>query len=80
MEQARTAEAAIANILKVRNVEFYAASDRLTPDGQRTVSEVAAVLGKYPGMPVEIAGHTDSQGVPAENLQLSRLRAEAVKR
>jgi outer membrane protein OmpA-like peptidoglycan-associated protein len=80
VEQAHAAAAAIAGILKLRNVEFYSGSDRLTPDGQRTLSEVATVLGKYPGMPVEIAGHTDSNGVPAENLHLSRLRAESVKR
>ena len=79
-EQAQAAAASIADILKLRNVEFYSGSDRLTPDGQRTLNQVAGVLGRYPGMPVEIDGHTDSHGVPAENLELSRRRAAAVKR
>jgi len=78
-EQAHAAAASITGILKLRNVEFYSGSDRLTPNGQRTLSQVASVLEKYPGMPVEIAGHTDSHGVPAKNLELSRERAAAVK-
>ena len=78
-EQAHAAAASISGILKLRNVEFYSASDRLTPNGQRTLSQVAGVLERYPGMPVEIAGHTDSRGEPAQNLELSRQRAAAVK-
>jgi outer membrane protein OmpA-like peptidoglycan-associated protein len=78
-EQAHAAAASISGILKLRSVEFYTGSDRLTPNGQRTLNQVAGVLGKYPSMAVEIAGHTDSQGVPAENMDLSRKRAGAVK-
>jgi outer membrane protein OmpA-like peptidoglycan-associated protein len=78
-EQAKQASASIAGILKLQNVEFYSGSARLTPVGQRTLNEVAGVLLKYPGMPVEIAGHTDSQGDANRNLQLSRDRAASVK-
>ena len=58
---------------------FYTNSERLTPLGQRTLNQVAEVLAKYRGMPVEIAGHTDSQGDAASNMELSRKRAAAVK-
>jgi outer membrane protein OmpA-like peptidoglycan-associated protein len=78
-QQAYQAAASISGILKLRNVEFYSGTDRLTSTGQQTLNQVAAVLAKYPGMPVEIAGHTDSVGVPARNLELSRKRAAAVK-
>jgi OOP family OmpA-OmpF porin len=78
-QQAHEAAASITDILKLQNVEFYSASDRLTPLGQRTLDQVAGVLGKYPGMPVEIAGHTDSMGDAASNMELSRSRAAAVK-
>jgi outer membrane protein OmpA-like peptidoglycan-associated protein len=77
--QAREAAASIAGILKLEDVEFYSGSERLTPLGQRTLNQVAGVLAKYPGMPVEIAGHTDSQGDPATNMELSRKRAASVK-
>lgn len=79
-EQAHQAASSITGILKLRSVEFYSGGDRLTPAGQQTLNQVANVLGKYPGMPVEIAGHTDSKGDPAANLELSRKRAAAVKR
>jgi outer membrane protein OmpA-like peptidoglycan-associated protein len=78
-QQAHEAAASITGILKLRNVEFYTNSERLTPLGQRTLNQVAEVLAKYRGMPVEIAGHTDSQGDAASNLELSRKRAAAVK-
>jgi outer membrane protein OmpA-like peptidoglycan-associated protein len=78
-QQAHEAAASITGILKLQDVEFYSGSDRLTPSGQRTLNQVAAVLSKYPGMPVEIAGHTDSLGNAESNLALSRQRAAAVK-
>ncbi len=78
-QQAHEAAASITGILKLQNVEFYSGSDRLTPLGERTLGKVSTVLEKYPGMPVEIAGHTDSQGNPNANLELSRKRAAAVK-
>ena len=78
-QQAHEAAASITGILKLQNVEFYSGSERLTPLGQRTLNQVASVLEKYPGMPVEIAGHTDSQGDPASNMELSRKRAISVK-
>jgi OOP family OmpA-OmpF porin len=78
-QQAREAAASISGILKLQDVEFYSGSERLTPLGQRTLDQVANVLAKYPGMPVEIAGHTDSQGDPAKNMELSRKRAASVK-
>jgi outer membrane protein OmpA-like peptidoglycan-associated protein len=78
-QQATEAAASITKILKLRNVEFYTNSERLTPIGQSTVNEVATVLSEYPGMAVEIAGHTDSVGSPEKNLELSRKRAASVK-
>jgi outer membrane protein OmpA-like peptidoglycan-associated protein len=78
-QQAHEAAASITSILKLQDVEFYSGSDRLTPLGERTLTQVASVLAKYPGMPVEIAGHTDSHGDSASNMELSRKRAAAVK-
>lgn len=44
------------------------------------LNEVATVLTTYPDIRrVEIAGHTDSDGVDAKNLTLSQSRAEAVR-
>jgi OOP family OmpA-OmpF porin len=63
-----------------RIVAFEAASARLTPQGRDTLDHVAPLLGDLPaGMRVEIIGHTDAQGRPADNLVLSSARAEAVR-
>lgn len=43
------------------------------------LEEVASALAARPTMHVRIEGHTDSQGKPASNLQLSQMRADAVK-
>jgi outer membrane protein OmpA-like peptidoglycan-associated protein len=77
--QADEAAKSITGILKLKNVEFYTNTDRLTPDGQSTLDQVAGVLSRYGAMPVEIAGHTDSMGTPEMNLRLSRARAASVK-
>jgi outer membrane protein OmpA-like peptidoglycan-associated protein len=78
-QQAHDAEAAIGRIVKLKSVEFYSGTDHLTPLGKQTLDEVASVLARYPGMPVEIAGHTDARGKPERNLELSRRRAASVK-
>ena len=52
-------------------------SDRLTPVGIALLDEVIAALEQFPNVPIEIAGHTDNQGDPVENLDLSKRRAQA---
>jgi OmpA-OmpF porin, OOP family len=59
---------------------FERASTRLTPEGQRTVASLIAVLKAYPTVRVALEGHTDGSGDPAGNKMLSQQRAEAVKR
>jgi OOP family OmpA-OmpF porin len=43
------------------------------------LDSLAKVLLANPNMKVEIAGHTDNAGIPADNMRLSSLRAEAVR-
>jgi outer membrane protein OmpA-like peptidoglycan-associated protein len=62
------------------SVLFDFDSDTIRPDAERTLAELAAVLEAQSGRPVRIEGHTDSIASDAYNLDLSRRRAEAVKR
>ena len=66
------------------NVTFtpvYFAVDSSELDGQsrQALDEIVALLVQHPGLPVEIAGHTDSTGSEAYNMRLSLIRAEVVR-
>jgi outer membrane protein OmpA-like peptidoglycan-associated protein len=62
-------------------------SDVLFDTGQHTLksgareklSRVAGILLAYPGLSIEVDGHTDSVGDDAYNLALSEQRAAAVR-
>jgi outer membrane protein OmpA-like peptidoglycan-associated protein len=69
----------LTEITRQKGVEFEKGNTQITEEGQRTLDEVAAVLGRSPKIMVEIGGHTDSRGRASRNRQLSLERAEAVK-
>jgi outer membrane protein OmpA-like peptidoglycan-associated protein len=51
----------------------------LTADSKGTVTALISILKAYPGVNVELAGHTDNVGDPAANLALSESRAKAIQ-
>lgn len=69
-----------AQTVVLEGVEFEFDKSRLTPSSQTILDQVAATLIGQPDMRVLIAGHTDSLGSDAYNLNLSRLRAASVRR
>ena len=62
----------------LRGVHFKTNSDELTPDSIRILDVVVDTLIRNPGLPLEIAGHTDSDGDAAYNKNLSQRRATQV--
>lgn len=58
---------------------FDTGSDRLKPESGAVIQAVAKGLNTNPNLRLRIDGHTDSVGDAAQNLDLSRRRAEAVK-
>lgn len=60
------------------NVTFATNSDVLNPSFDEVLASVAIVLAEYKQTLVEVAGHTDSTGDDAYNLDLSGRRAETV--
>jgi outer membrane protein OmpA-like peptidoglycan-associated protein len=65
--------------LEMWGVYFQFASAALEPESASVLDEVAGVLRAHPDWRVRIEGHTDNVGNDAHNLELSKLRAEAVR-
>lgn len=60
-------------------VQFATGKSSLTPNARETLSHFAGVLGAFPGLHLDIEGHTDSTGPMATNEKLSLERAIAVR-
>ena len=64
--------------LVLEGVFFADGSAELDAEARRTLAAAVQTLKDNPGVTVEIGGHTDSRGDAADNMELSRLRAESV--
>jgi outer membrane protein OmpA-like peptidoglycan-associated protein len=61
-------------------IHFDTGEDTLRPDSKPTLDEIGRLMSTDAQMRVRIVGHTDNQGAPDYNLDLSRRRAAAVLR
>ena len=64
--------------LIMRDLQFGSASATLGSGAQGRLAPLAAFLAKQPDTRIQIAGHTDSQGTDAANMDLSARRAASV--
>ena len=64
--------------IDLKGVNFDFDKDTLRPDAVAILDEAVSILGKYPQLRVEVAGHTDSIGTEQYNQGLSERRAKAV--
>jgi OOP family OmpA-OmpF porin len=64
------------DLIEGKVVEFELNSDVLTAVGAALLDEIIEALVMFPNVPIEIGGHTDSQGDALENLDLSERRAQ----
>ena len=58
---------------------FDVNSDKIKPESYGVLKEISTVLNENPDVKVKIIGHTDADGSDADNLALSKKRAESVK-
>jgi OOP family OmpA-OmpF porin len=71
-------EAQIVQIIGTRKITFEPGSATLDASAEDIMEELATMLKQCGDIPLEIGGHTDSQGREIMNEQLSRDRAQAV--
>jgi len=69
---------AVDAAIVLRGVNFLTDSDQLTEQSLTILDGVAATLTANPGIRVQVAGHTDSQGEDVYNKDLSERRAASV--
>ncbi len=62
-----------------QNLEFEQNKSDLTPKMKPLLDRITLFLVDHPDFSLEINGHTDTQGDPQENLELSQFRSLAIK-
>jgi len=62
----------------VYGVYFDTDKSEVKPESKAALSEMAKLLQQNPQLKVFVVGHTDNQGAPAHNTDLSQRRADAV--
>lgn len=72
-------QAVLDQALANRVIEFEPGSALLIQSGKLILDDMTSVLKSVNARKVEVIGHTDTSGVPARNLALSRARADAVR-
>ena len=68
----------LPRVMTLKGVNFDDDQATLRPDALTILNEAVATLQRYPGMKIEVAGHTDSNNTPQHNLDLSERRAKTV--
>ena len=74
-----TRETARGLIVNINDVLFDFNKYALKPGAQVTMAKVAGILLAYPGLKLQLEGHTDSVGSDEYNLKLSQNRADGVR-
>ncbi len=60
-------------------IYFDVNSDKVKPESNGALNEIAKVLKENPDVRIKVVGHTDGDGDAAKNLDLSKRRAASVK-
>jgi len=64
----------------VKGIEFDTGKDTIKPVSDSVLHGALIVLQEYPKTRIEISGHTDNVGTAEANLDLSKRRADSVKK
>lgn len=65
--------------IRLDYVQFETGENSLTADSKYQLNDLADIMNKYTSLRIEVGGHTDNVGDPAENRALSQRRADIVR-
>jgi outer membrane protein OmpA-like peptidoglycan-associated protein len=74
-----TRESARGLIVNISDVLFDFNKYTLKPGAREKMAKVSGILLAYPGLKIQVEGHTDSIGSDEYNMKLSQQRADAVR-
>ena len=74
----RETELLETGMIRLENINFDTGTSTLRPESYKALNEVGDILARWPGLRIEIGGHTDDRGSDLQNLNLSKSRARAV--
>jgi outer membrane protein OmpA-like peptidoglycan-associated protein len=74
-----TRESARGLIVNISDVLFDFNKYTLKPGAREKMAKVSGILLAYPGLKIQVEGHTDSIGSDDYNMKLSQQRADAVR-
>ncbi len=78
-DDAADLEGALNSFVAANPIRFEPSSANLSGSAGEVLDAIVQRVRQFGGVTITIEGHTDSDGVPAQNLTLSRLRAIAVR-
>lgn len=70
----------VVGSLKIRPVTFRSGTSTVDESGQDQIKEIVESIRHYPNFRILVKGHSGMKGDMAANSELSRVRAEAVKK
>jgi OmpA-OmpF porin, OOP family len=70
----------IGTKVNLKNVLFVQTKTELLPESYDELDMVVSFLKRNPNVKIELSGHTDNRGVHGDNMRLSQLRVNSVKR
>lgn len=74
-----TRETARGLIVNISDVLFDFNKYDLKPEAREKMAKVSGILLAYPGLKIQVEGHTDSIGTDEYNMKLSQERADSVR-